>query len=218
MRPANKVDQFETVLAQFLQQVAPVEETLTPAINDFFVALREIVQLLNPLAIKDAVAAIYDTIREKTRILDPAALTDALNALLTPLLESLDALNPTNIKTQLNDTFNSALSTITGSVKAILDDIVVVINDQLRAIQLAVRALLDEIKLTIESVLDGLQGVFDQVENLIFVEVLERLCQVIDNLGLSFDQELDRVRQAFDAMLAAIPLGGGGQESAGVSI
>ena len=46
----------------------------------------------------------------------------------------------------------------------------------------------------------------DKLENLIFVGVLERLQTLIDKLGVSFDKELQRVVQAFDAMLAAIPL------------
>jgi hypothetical protein len=49
--------------------------------------------------------------------------------------------------------------------------------------------------------------VVKRLEELVFVELLERLKRLIDNLGLSFEKELERVRNAFDEMLAAIPLG-----------
>ena len=68
------------------------------------------------------------------------------------------------------------------------------------------------------SILQTLQGVLQQVEDLLFVELLERLQQVIDNLGVSFDRELDRVAAAFDEMLAAIPLTVGESASTEVSL
>jgi hypothetical protein len=50
--------------------------------------------------------------------------------------------------------------------------------------------------------------VLQRVEHLVFVDILDRLRKLLDNLEASFGQELDRVRSAFDEMLAAIPLGG----------
>ena len=69
----------------------------------------------------------------------------------------------------------------------------------------------------IDELLAGLQGVLDRLEALVFVEILTRLGQAIDNLGMSFDTELDRVNNAFNAMLAAIPQLGGASISASVS-
>lgn len=51
-------------------------------------------------------------------------------------------------------------------------------------------------------------------EQLIFKDLLERLRRVIDNLGMSFDRELDRVRNAFDEMLATLPVGTAGGAAA----
>ena len=54
----------------------------------------------------------------------------------------------------------------------------------------------------------------ERVERLVLVELLDRLNRLVANLGTSFDQELDRVRAAFDDMLDAIPLDGGGAHAA----
>ena len=62
-----------------------------------------------------------------------------------------------------------------------------------------------------------MKEVIKRLEELVFVELLERLKRLIDNLGLSFDKELDRVRNAFDEMLAAIPLGSSSGASGGVA-
>jgi hypothetical protein len=48
--------------------------------------------------------------------------------------------------------------------------------------------------------------------------LLAHLRTLLDNLQASFERELDRVRSAFDAMLAAIPLGDGGGSSASASV
>jgi hypothetical protein len=48
------------------------------------------------------------------------------------------------------------------------------------------------------------------------VVLIDRLSVVLDNLKASFRVELDRVANAFDEMLAAIP--GGGEVSASASI
>ena len=46
----------------------------------------------------------------------------------------------------------------------------------------------------------------DRVEQLVFNELLDRLDRVIDSLGIRCDQELDRVHNAFNGMVAAIPV------------
>ena len=56
------------------------------------------------------------------------------------------------------------------------------------------------------------------VEQLVFVDILARLGGAIDNLGMSFDAELDRVRNSFDSMLNAIPLGSSASVSVSVSV
>ncbi len=70
------------------------------------------------------------------------------------------------------------------------------------------QALLSQLREALETTGQSLDQVLDRVEQLVLVDILERLKRLADNLGVSFDRELDRVRNAFDTMLAAIPLGG----------
>ena len=94
------------------------------------------------------------------------------------------------------------------TVKQILDEIVLIIDRQLRQIRDAVKMILNQIKNLLSGTIDNFSEVLEQLSDLVFVQILERLCKTIGNLGVSFNTELDRVRNAFDAMLAAIPLGG----------
>jgi hypothetical protein len=219
MRPSRQASRLEDVAATFLQKVAAMEKTVEPAINDFFKAIRETVDLLNPLSVKDSVAAIYDTIRQKVRILDPAALANALKtSIFDPLTASVTQFDPALWKQRLDAAFQRVLGALTGNVKAIIDDIAAVIDEQLRAIREQIKALVTQIKQVFDAAFQGLQEVLDRVEHLVFVEILDRLRKLIDNLEGSFDVELDRVRAAFDDMLAAIPLGGAASASASVSV
>jgi hypothetical protein len=214
MRPSSKAQLVEQALERFLQLVEPYEAAIETGINAFFNLLREIIEMLNPLSVRDSVAAIYTTIRDKVQVIDPQALRQDLTALMNTLTAPLAAINPSQIAAQLNGVYNSALAALTTQVNDILDNIVDMVDTSLRAIRAAIHSLLDQVQGAITAILEGLQGVLDRVEGLIFVEILGRLGAVIDNLGMSFDAELDRVRLAFDAMLGAIPL----ESSASVSV
>jgi hypothetical protein len=218
MRPSNKVAPVEELLSRFLRQLQPYESAIEPAINGFFDTLREIMMLINPLTLRDAVASIYETVRQKVRILDPVQLTDAINALLAPVKVGFQALNPLVIKEQLNASFDNVVHIVTVTLKQVLDDLVGIIDGQLRTLRAALRVVFDQLKAALATGMQSLKEILKQIEDLIFVEILERLGRVIDNLGVSFGQELDRVRSAFDEMIQAIPLGDGASESAGVSI
>ncbi len=216
MRPSTKAAKFEEVIDRFIRSVQPFETALAPGINDFFNMLHDLISLINPLAVRDSVAAIYTEIHAKVRILDPDTLTTQLTTLMNTLTAPLHAIDPAQIKSQINAVYNSALAALTNNVKAILDDLVGIINDALRSIKAAFKALIDQIKAAITAILSDLHAVFDRLEQLVFVDILERLNRVLDNLGMSFDSELDRVVNAFDSMLAAIPLGSGASVGAGV--
>jgi hypothetical protein len=206
MRPSTKARQFEIVLERFLLQLHPYEEAIEPGVNEFFNTLRDLIALINPLSVREAVSAIYDEIREKVRIIDPETLQSQLQGLLDTVTAPLNAINPSEIKAQINGVYNSALSTLTTNVKAILEDLTAAINQALRSIQTAFKTLIAQVRESIAAIIASIQNVFDRLEELVFVDILQRLDRVIDNLGMSFDAELDRVRNAFDAMLDAIPL------------
>ena len=216
MRPSNKVGAIEDVFTRFLRQLEPYESAIEPAVNGFFGALREIVQLLNPLSLRDSVASIYATLRQKTHVLDPAQLTAAINAILDPIKTAVQALSPSAFKARIDASYNNVVATVTVTLKALLDDLVGVIDGQLRTLRAALHAVIDQLKAALQAALATLGDLLKQIEDLIFVEIIERLRKVIDNLGVSFDQELERVANAFDEMLHAIPLDGA--QSAGLSL
>jgi hypothetical protein len=210
LRPSTRAAELEVSLSRFMKALEPVAATIEPAVNGFFSVLRDVASLISPLAVKESVAAIYDTIRAKVRVLDPAQLARSISELFEPVKAALRALNPATIKAQLNESFNRIVHAVTVSIKQILDQLVAVLDVQLRAIRTAAQALIGQVKTAITAALQSVEHVIKALEDLVFVEVLGRLSRVIDNLGASFDRELDRVRAAFDAMLAAIPLGSGG--------
>ena len=176
---------------------------------------REIVQLLNPLSLHDSVASIYETLREKTHVLDPAQLAAAINAILDPIKTAVQALSPAAFKARIDASYNNVVATVTVTLKALLDDLVGVIDGQLRTLA-ALQAVIDQLKAALQAALAMLGDLLKQIEDLVFVEIIERLRKVIDNLGVSFDQELERVANAFDEMLHAIPLDRA--QGAGVSL
>ncbi len=216
MRPSNKVGAIEDAFTRFLRELEPYESAIEPAVNGFFGALREIVQLLNPLSLRDSVASIYATLRQKTHILDPAQLAAAINAILEPIKTAVQALSPAAFKARIDASYNNVVATVTLTLKALLDDLVGVIDGQLRMLRAALHAVIDQLKAALQAALATLGDLLKQIEDLVFVEIIEQLRKVIDNLGVSFDQELQRVANAFDEMLHAIPLDGA--QSVGLSL
>lgn len=216
LRPSLLVGQVDQALDRFLTQLKPIEAALEPAINGFFTSLRETVMLINPLSLKESVEDIYETIRAKVRILDPTTVATSIRTqILDPIRAPLAAINPTQIQAQINGVFERAIAALSTGASNLLDDIAAAIQQVLSEVQLEMQRLIDQIKAVIQTVTQSLQAVVDQVEQLVFVEVLDRLNRVVDTLGVSFEQELNRVRNAFDEMLAAIPLG---SSSAGASL
>lgn len=213
MRPSSKAHLVEHSLEHFIWQAQPYADALEPGINAFFETLRELMSLLNPLDVRDSVAAIYDELRLKVQVIDPAALRQHFEDLLATITTPLEAVNPAQIKAQIDAVYNSALNALTSGVKDILDDVAEVIDDVLDGIKASLQALISQVQLAITDLLGGLQAALDRLEALVFVDILARLGQVIENLGMSFDIELDRVRNAFDEMLAAIPLDTGASVS-----
>ena len=203
---------------RFLHQLKPLENTIEPAIDEFFGAARQVMLLINPLALRGDVEAIYVVIRAKARILNPEHLATAISTLFDPVKQGLLAFDLATIKAQLDTTANNVVHAVTVTAKQILDELVDIIDTQLRTLRAALKAVLDQFKAAMTSALDSLKAILQQLEDLVCVEFLDRLGRVIDNLGSSFDKELDRVANAFDEMLTPIPLDGGRSESVGTAL
>jgi hypothetical protein len=207
LRPSHRAAELKRVFDRFLQQLRPLQAAVEEAGRKFFKAIRDVLDLINPLAVKDAVADIYKTVHEKVRILDPEKLAAALRtSIFEPVEKALKALDPAALKERLNEAYRKVLKAIVDNIRPILDDIAEALDEQLTLIRESVKKILDDIKATIGQAKEIFDGMVKQVEDLVFVEVLDRLRRVLDNLGVSFDKELSRVRKAFDEMLAALPL------------
>lgn len=219
LRPSQQAAAIDRSFDRFMAALAPMETALEPAINEFFTGLRDTVRLISPLIVRDGVASIYDAVRNKARILDPEDLAAGLKtAAFEPAMQALGAIDPAALKERLQASFEKALQAITGTLRAILDDVGTALNEQLTELKAAVATLAGDIKETIASAVQSFGDLAQNLENLVVVDVLGRLRQIIETLTVSFDQELDRVVSAFDAMLRAIPLnGGGGGTTASVS-
>jgi ElaB/YqjD/DUF883 family membrane-anchored ribosome-binding protein len=211
MRPSVKFDRVEEVLERFLQEIRPLGDALEPAFNGLFEGIREALMFVNPLDLKDDVEDIYEAVRKKVRVLDPDALADSIREnFFDPLTGALDDINPATIKGEVDEIYRETLAAVSTTVREVLDDIAGVLEEQLKAMREEIQNILDQIEETLGNTAGRVKEVVERLEKLVFVELLERLKRLIDNLGLSFDKELDRVRNAFDEMLAAIPLGSGG--------
>lgn len=219
MRPSTRAAKVDRVVERFLREVQPLQDALASTTEGFFDSIREVMQLINPLSLREAVAEIYDALRAKVRILDPDELAAAIREdVFEPLLAPLEAIDPARLKQQLNEVFESAVTAVTTRLTEFLDDVVAVIDEVIAPIRLALQGLLDQVRQAIETTSQRIEDVLAGLEQLIVHDLLEGLTRMADNLGLSFDRELDRVVNAFNAMLAAIPLGDdGGSAGAGVT-
>jgi hypothetical protein len=214
LRPSGQAENLERIFDRFLAYLRPMQATLEPAFTGFFRSLRHTLMLLNPLSLKDAVADIYDIIREKLHVLDPVALAASLrSAVFDPLMSALDGINPANLMARLDAVFQTAVQAVTTDVRAILDDIAGALQTQLQELKMAVQSVINQIDQAMTSATETFANMVEKLERLVFVEILGRLRKVIETLGVSFDRELDRVRNAFNEMLAAIPIGGGASAS-----
>jgi ElaB/YqjD/DUF883 family membrane-anchored ribosome-binding protein len=211
MRPSVRFERVEEVLERFLQQLRPLGDALEPATNRLFEGIREVLMLVNPLDLKDAVEDIYDAVRAKVRTLDPEALSDSIrDNVFGPVTGALEDINPAAIKSEIDGAYQATLAILSERVEKILDDIADALDADLAPIRGKLQELLKKVEETLDAAAQSAEEVAARLEGLIFKELLERLRRVIDNLGMSFDRELDRVRNAFDEMLAALPVGSAG--------
>jgi hypothetical protein len=210
LRPSRQADELERILDRFLGHLRPMQEALEPAINGFFQGIRNTLMLLNPLSLRDAVADLYDAIRDHVRLLDPVQLAETLHtAAFDPLQSALDGIDPALLQTRLDAAFQAALQAVTANVRGILDTIAGALQSQVRTLKTAVQGVLDAVDEAVSAATETFSGLVEKLEKLVFVEILERLRRVIESLSVGFGREVDRVRHAFDDMLAAIPLAGG---------
>lgn len=207
MRPIKQAARLDNKMQAFLNQLVPLQDAITQSANSLFSGLRDALQMLNPLTLQDQAKAIYEAITTKMAVLDPIPLAKQLRTdIYLPLRVPLDAIAPDKIAAQLNAAFKAVSTALTDGVRALLDKIVGAVDVKLTDVRTRIQAIIQQVKDLITGTVTKVRAALDKLEDIIFVGVLERLQKLIDKLGVSFDKELNRVVQAFDAMLAAIPL------------
>ena len=217
MRPSNRARRLDTSLDLFLSRLQPMESALEPAFNGFFRVVKDTALVIHPGSLKESVAGIYDTLREKLHVLDPDELAQELREnVYEPLLDPLRALDPAAIKLQIDTLYQNVLGSLTGRVRGLLDQIKTAVDGLLAQVRAAVADVLGALRAQVLAIVTRLEEILDALDSLIIDDLFGRLLNMIDNLEASFNRELDRVRNGFDAMLDAIPLGSGA--SAGASI
>lgn len=207
IRPSAKAEKIKRVLERYIQQINPIQEELEPAINSFFQNIRNILLLINPLSIKNAIADFYGTIREKVRILDPNDLSSYIrDNYWDPLIDPINQIDPDKIEIKMNEVYGKIIDVISNNVKQILLEIDNAIDEKFRLIRKSIKSLIDQVQVTMEAAFQNFKNIQEKFEQLVFAELLEQLNRVIDNLGISFEKELSRVRNSFNQMIAAIPV------------
>lgn len=210
LQPSAQAGALDLLFNRFQARLRSMQDVLDPAFAAFFNTLREPLQMLSPLAIKDDVAAVYAALHDKVRIIDPAALAaDLHTAIYDPVHSALAAVDPARLGQRLDLAFQRALAALTGNVKALLDQIATALDGQLQRLKDAVQSIAGSIEDALTQAAQVFSGLLDGLEHLVFVDILERLKTLVRTLGVSFEREVDRVVSAFDQMLGAIPLGGG---------
>ena len=212
LRPSAQADALDAQFARFQARVKTMQEQLDPAFAGFFNALREPLQMLSPLAIRDDVADVYTALRSQVRVIDPEALAaDLHQRVYDPVHTALAAVDPEKLGERLQAAYDTALAAVTDNLKALLDRVASALDTQLQRLREAVGAVVSAIEAALQQAAQVFDGLLERLEHLVLVEVLERLKRLVRTLGLSFEQEVDRVVSAFERMLSAIPLGGGAE-------
>jgi hypothetical protein len=214
LRPSRRAAPLEAAMQRFLDGLAPLEAALVDAVDDVFAAVRRTLALVDPLALGDVVGVIYDDVKAKLKVVDPQSLADGAQKILDQLKAPLEGLDPQKLGQRLHDAYERAVAGVTATLTKFLDDVAKAIDVQLRAIRAEVQKAIAAIRQALHEAQAALDGVTKRFEQLVLVDLIGRLDHLLDNLGRSFDAELDRVRNAFDEMLRAIPVNGGGERAA----
>lgn len=208
LRPSTKARRIDLAVDRFLADLAPLQGALDGSINGFFTEIRNAALLLHPAGLKDAVSGVYTALRAKLNVLDPDALAAELrSAVWDPLTDPLKAIDPAVIQIQLDALFHQLIAKLGSSVRGLIDQIKTAIDAFLAQVRAALAQVLDALRAQFVQILQDVTALLAKLDQLIVDDLFHRLLTLLANLETSFNQQLDRVRHEFDAMLDAIPLG-----------
>ncbi len=216
LRPSTKARRIDAAVDRFLAELKPLQSALDGSVNGFFQEIRNAALVLHPAGLKDAVSGVYTTLRSKLHVLDPDALAAELRtAVWDPLIDPLKAIDPAAIQVQLDALYHDLVDKLSTGVRGLIKPLKDAIDSFLNKVRAALSKVLAKFKQQLEDILQGVGELLDKLDKLIVDDLFKRLLTLLANLEKSFDQQLDRVRNEFDAMLAAIPLG---ESSAAVAV
>jgi hypothetical protein len=208
LRPSAKAQRIDLAVDRFLADLAPLQSALGDEVDGFFAEIRQAALVLHPGGLKQAVAGVYTALREKLNVLDPDTLGRELHeAIWDPLIDPLKAIDPAAIQVQLDALYQQLIDKLGASLRAVLAQLKTAIDGFLSKVRTALKAVLDQLKAKLEAILADVTALLQQLDQLVVHDLLERLLDLLTNLETSFNQQLDRVRHEFDAMLDAMPLG-----------
>ena len=81
-------------------------------------------------------------------------------------------------------------------------------NAFLNELRKALSQVLSALKQQIKTILAGVTALLAQLDHLLVDDLFQRLLTLLGNLETSFNEQINRVRREFDAMLNAAPVGG----------
>jgi hypothetical protein len=206
MRPSTRAPGLKLSLGRFLGRVAPLEARVAAAFDQLVGALRRALSLVDPVVFKADVAAIYATVRAKVRVVDPDALAKATTGVLDAALDQLKAIDPQQVADGLKAAYHQAFDAVSKDVGTVLDTIAAGVDAEVGRVRDALKQVIADFHQAIDGAVAGVGALGKDLEGLVLVDIVERLKHFTDNLAKSLHTELERVRQAFDAMLDAIPL------------
>jgi hypothetical protein len=207
LRPSSKAVKLSQIFDDFFSKMQEFESQMTPVLDDLFLTIKEILTPVNPLFIKQGIEDIYSTIDEKLSLLEPNAIAVALReAVFEPLAEPLEAISPNRIKLRINQSYERAVQAVTTTLRKFIADLADAIDALFRAMRESVNAIVGQVDDIIDTGAQTVDVILKDLEQLIFVDLIAGITQSVENLGTSFDKEIDRVRNTFNEMLKAIPV------------
>jgi hypothetical protein len=208
LRPSTKARRIDLAVDRFLADLAPLQSEIGDAVNGFFAEIRNAALVLHPGGLKQAVSGVYTALRKKLDVLDPDTLSQELRTTIwDPLIDPLKAIDPAAIQHELDALYHQLLDKLATTLRNVLAQLKEAIDAFLVKVRAALKQVLDALKAKLDAILADVTQLLQQLDQLIVHELFERLLALLANLETSFNQQLDRVRHEFDAMLDAIPLG-----------
>jgi hypothetical protein len=207
-RPSVRATTIDDSLQTLMSRLGPVADQLEEALVRFGAHLRTAVDLVDPLALDQPVAAIFDAMREQVEQLHPAEALETLHEeVYLPVLHAVEGVDPAVMAKRLNGAYASVRTAVMHELDTLVGEVERALTAHLAAVRKAADDVIREVEDAARTATAGLQEVVQRASDLVFVGLVERLRVVLDNLSRSFDVELERIRKAFDAMLDAAPLG-----------